>query len=450
MRIYLKLAVIAALVLLLTIPLFLVVSKIYERDNYYKQARDDIARSWTGEQTVLGPLLVIPYTRVYDKREIDRVTNREVTQQMQAHENLFVLPDTFTASADLKTELRYRGIYEVPVYTGSILLHGRFSNAALIELAKRDDIVGIGQPFISVSVSDMRGIAETPTLQWDSGSIGFLPGSRLPFRAGGIHAVLDGVDVTGPASFRYSLSLTLRGMSSFHVVPVGTSSSVSMGSIWPHPRFEGLYLPSRRDVSGEGFAAEWQLTAFATNIAQKARDCASGSCAEFLGEQLGVALVDPVDVYLQAQRASKYGILFIGLTFAAFFLFEVLGRLAIHPVQYTLVGLALTVFYLLLVSLAEQIPFAWAYLIAAGACCGLLGFYISYVLDSIVRGSVFASAIAALYAILYVIIRQEDYAFSMGAILVFAALAVTMFVTRHIDWFAIGREARATGGPARL
>ena len=172
MRIYLKLAVIAALVLLLTIPLFLVVSKIYERDDYYKQARDDIARSWTGEQAVLGPLLVVPYTRVYDKRETDRVTNREVTERVQVHENLLVLPDTFTASADLKTELRYRGIYEVPVYTGSIRLHGTFSNAAIVELAKRDDIVGIGRPFVSVSVSDMRGIAETPTLQWETGSIG--------------------------------------------------------------------------------------------------------------------------------------------------------------------------------------------------------------------------------------------------------------------------------------
>jgi inner membrane protein len=160
-----------------------------------------------------------------------------------------------------------------------------------------------------------------------------------------------------------------------------------------------------------------------------------------MNSYLGVVLVDPVDVYLQAQRATKYGILFIGLTFTAFFLFEVLRQLSIHPIQYALVGSALTVFYLLLISLAEHISFVWAYWIATGACCGLLGFYITYVLKSIKRGSAFAAAIAGLYGVLYVIIQQEDYAFFMGASLIFLALSGVMYVTRNIDWFHISQDS---------
>ena len=172
---------------------------------------------------------------------------------------------------------------------------------------------------------------------------------------------------------------------------------------------------------------------------RKANKCAVGDCAEFINSYSGVQLVDPVDVYLQAQRATKYAILFIGLTFTAFFLFEILKNLAIHPIQYGLVGLALTVFYLLLISLAEHIRFASAYAIATISCSGLLAYYISYVLGSVRRGLTFGMAIAGLYGVLYVIIQEEDFAFSMGAGLVFFALSGVMYLTRKVDWFQIGK-----------
>jgi inner membrane protein len=435
-----KLAIIASLILLLTIPLFLVVSKIYERDNYRQQAQEDIARAWTGEQRILGPILVVPYTRTFEIQEFNKDLDRYVSRKQEVTEQLFILPDSLDGNVELNTEIRYRGIYEVPVYTSAIHLDGVILNSRILELRQREDIVAVHQPYLSIVVDDMRGITASPELTWNGARLDLVPGSELLFQSSGIHAPLGDLDSDRAAHNSFSMTLTLRGMSSFHFAPVGASTSVSVASGWPHPSFDGLYSPNHREISDNGFAADWQISAFATNISRKADDCANGNCAEFMNSYLGVVLIDPVDVYLQAQRATKYGILFIGLTFTAFFLFEVLRRLSIHPIQYALVGLALTVFYLLLISLAEHIPFVWAYWIATGACSGLLGFYITYVLKSIQRGGAFATAIAGLYGVLYVIIQEEDYAFFMGASLIFLALSGVMYVTRNIDWFQISQD----------
>ncbi len=437
MHLRVKLAIIASLMLLMTIPLLLVVSKIYERDDYREQAQRDIAQSWTGEQMILGPIMVVPYTRIYQKREFNKDLARYVTSEVEVEEQLFVLPDSLSGRVDLNTEVRYRGIYEVPVYSSDATLSGEISNSELLDLVQRKDVIDVGRPYLSIVVNDVRGIANSPTLNWNAGTIEFVPGSRLAFQSSGIHAPLDNIDRDNLKRYRFSVHLALRGMSSFRIAPVGDSSSINIASNWPHPRFEGLYLPAHREISDSGFTGDWQTSTFSTNIAEQARDCAGGDCRAFMNNHLGVVLVDPVDVYLQAQRASKYGILFIGLTFTAFFLFEVLKQLAIHPIQYGLVGLALSVFYLLLVSLAEHISFAWAYWIATGACSSLLGFYITDVLQSLKRGSVFGVAIAALYGILYIIIQAEDYAFSMGATLIFVTLAAVMYVTRNIDWYEV-------------
>ena len=300
MRIPMKLAIIAALMLVLTIPLLLVVSKIYERDNYHEQARNDIARSWTGEQLILGPIVVVPYTRLYEIREFDKELEKYVTNQVKADEQLFVLPETLTGKIDLKTEVRYRGIYEVPVYSSAVSLGGEISNSKILELRNRKDVIAIGRPYLSIVVNDMRGIAASPALSWNAETVDFMPGSQLTFQKSGIHAPLTNVDQDVPKLNRFSVSFTLRGMSSFRFVPVGNSGSVDIASSWPHPRFEGLYLPAQREISDSGFTASWQTSAFATNIAEKVRGCATGDCSQLMSNYFGVVLIDPDDVYLQA------------------------------------------------------------------------------------------------------------------------------------------------------
>jgi inner membrane protein len=438
MRIKWKLAVIAAILVVLAVPLLLVVSKIYERSDFRDEARADIARSWTGEQQVMGPMLVVNYVQVTATRELDGNTRLYVMRESEMPRTLVIVPDTLDVVTELDTQTRYRGIYEVPVYTSRTRLTGTFSTDTLVELYGRHDVKDIDIPLLSLGVSDPRGIAQPPELGWGEATYQFEPGSGAPFQPAGIHAPLKDLRRDTPQHYAFSVNLELRGMSSFGVAPVGDSSTISIRSHWPHPSFEGLYLPVEREVLHDGFTASWQTSRFASNVADQVAACLGGDCGALLGNTLGVRLVEPVDVYLQAQRATKYGMLFIGLTFTAFFLFEVLKNLAIHPIQYGLVGLALAIFYLLLISLAEHIAFGSAYLVAAVACCGLLAFYVSYVLGSPARGLAFGGSVGMLYAILYIIIMAEDYALSMGALLVFVALAAVMYVTRRIDWYRVG------------
>jgi inner membrane protein len=215
-----------------------------------------------------------------------------------------------------------------------------------------------------------------------------------------------------------------------------------MRADWPHPSFVGQFLPQRREVTAEGFTAHWQSSFFATNYEERLQACLGHRhCLSDSDNPFAVSFINPVDQYLKSERAIKYALLFIALTFAGFFLFEVLKRLAVHPMQYGLVGLALALFYLLLLSLAEHVPFALAYLLAAAACVLLLGIYLSAVLRSAWRGGAFALALGLLYGLLYVLLDAEDYALLMGSLLVFGLLAGVMLLTRRLDWYSLGRGA---------
>jgi inner membrane protein len=228
---------------------------------------------------------------------------------------------------------------------------------------------------------------------------------------------------------------------------VGRDSRVELSSDWPHPSFIGEYLPSSREVSASGFKAHWQTSFFATNLEEALRDCVrEDSCNALSARNFGVNFIDPVDQYLKTERAIKYALLFIGLTFAVFFLFEVLKRMAVHPVQYALVGMSLALFYLLLLSLSEHLSFATAYTISATACVALIGFYVSYVLHSAARGAGFAGLLALLYAMLFGLLGAEDYALLMGSVLVFGVLAGVMVLTRKLDWYGVGKTT--PGNPA--
>ncbi len=440
MRIRIKLAVIGGLIILLLIPLIMVSEKIEERSHYRDVARHDIAQSWTGEQQVLGPVLVVPYQRVLTNREFDNTARQYVTHETEVDGWLLVVPEELDVDVHLATEVRYRGIYEVPVYTSRLEVSGHFTNTAIAALERRSDVRKVGKPVLSLAVSDARGVAKPPELDWAGTTVPFEPGSALPFRPAGIHAAIDDFDVENARDYAFNAVIDLRGMGSFGFAPAGDSTTIAIDSNWPHPKFAGKYLPVERHIDSDGFSATWQTTRFATSTQDHAVTCSQGDCSALLANFLGVELIEPVDVYVQAQRATKYGLLFIGLTFTAFFLFEVLRKLAIHPIQYGLVGLALAIFYLLLVSFAEHLAFGLAYMLAGIACCGLLAFYISYALGSPGRGLGFGASIGALYGVLYVIIEAEDYAFSMGAILVFVALASVMYITRSIDWYSVSRN----------
>jgi inner membrane protein len=242
--------------------------------------------------------------------------------------------------------------------------------------------------------------------------------------------------------------LEIMGTEQILFLPVGKVTTVDVSSEWPHPSFVGAFLPDTRTVSANGFQAHWKLSDFATGVNDAvARVERLGAPADqspgFPDHDLGVRFIQPVDVYQQSERAVKYGFLFVLLTLVAFYLFEVLRRLAVHPIQYALCGGALAIFFLLLASLSEHLPFAAAYSIASVACVGLISFYVGHVLQSARRGLAFGGVLGALYGSLYVILLSEDYALLLGAVLLFAALALVMIMTRRVDWYRIAEEVPA-------
>lgn len=431
-KLYGKLGVIAALTLLLILPLILIDGLISERQEYRDSVLENIAESSSYAQQIMGPIIVVPYSRTVKVMERDEETRQLYEKTVVHRENLYFLPESFHFDGDMTTEMRYRGIYGARLYTAVSSAKGRFSLPVNYGISENLHEYSWGEPYMLVGISDTRGIRNVPRLQ--------LNGETLEFDAGtndsglnGIHAKLPHLDPTRVEELEYRFELDLLGSSRFSFVPVGRDSRISLKSDWAHPSFDGRYLPSQREIAADGFNALWQTSFFATNMEEVLQGCSrtKHSCHY---PEMGVTLMDPVDQYVKSDRAIKYALLFIVLTFAGFFLFEVLKRLSIHPMQYALVGISLAMFYLLLLSLSEHIGFAWAYLLSAAACVGLIGFYMCFVLRSVLFGLAFSVGLAGLYGLLYGLLSAEDYALLMGTILLFAVLAIVMFMTRRLDW----------------
>lgn len=345
------------------------------------------------------------------------------------------------------TDFKRRGLFKALVYELSGTLSGRFELSAQPEVQRRwqDSTIVWGEPYVSLPLGDVRGLSRAPTLSWNGEEARFEQGSGLSdLFAGGIHASVQRKTPDEAESFDFELTLALRGTESLAFVPLADTTRVKLSSSWPHPSFRGRFLPdpSRQHSDAEGFAAAWEITALATRAPSDLLAAANGvkTCNFECLESFGIRFVEPVNIYSKADRATKYGFLFVALSFAAFFLFEVIRSLRIHPVQYLLVGLALALFFLLLLSLSEHMAFALAYPIAAAACVGLQLFYLTYVLAGRLRALGFGLMLGLLFAALYGLLIAEDTALLMGSGLLFMLLALTMFITRRLDWYAVGTK----------
>ncbi|QXH51931.1 cell envelope integrity protein CreD [Pseudomonas fakonensis] len=433
-----KLGTIAVLILLLLIPLLMIGGLIDERQHLRDSVVQDIARSSAFGQQISGPMLVVPY-RKYERRWIDK-DGQSTQETSTVSGNLYFLPETLDVDMGAETELRARGIYQARLFHTKGRISGRFKLPDHWGIDEDYGDYRFDKPYLVVGISDIRGIENNLELNLDDQRLAFEAGTGLDWMRGGVHVPLPQFEGGHIGEFNYSFELALQGTGQLHVLPVGRSSTVALRANWPHPSFIGSYLPSRRAIDDEGFNAHWQTSFFATNLEDALRKCATaGQCEEFLQTTLGVSFVDPVDQYLKSERAIKYALLFIALTFAGFFLFEVLKSLRVHAVQYVLVGVALAFFYLLLLSLSEHLGFALAYGLSASACVLLIGFYLCFVLQSFGRGVGFAAGLAALYGMLYGLLSAEDYALLMGSLLCFGLLGVFMVLTRRLDWSRVGR-----------
>lgn len=438
-----KCLIIIALMLLIGLPLLMVEGTIDERMRFHEQAVQSIAEDSVREQRVIGPVLVLPYTE--EIRDGD--TTRSVVRRK------LVFPNELKIAGKILTEQRYRGIHQVLMYSGGHSFAGDFSLPAASDFARERSASQLimGQPYIALSVSDVRGIRDIPTMLVAGNQYKFEQGARLPGYPSGMHVQLDlaGLKAAG-GRIPFGFSLYLSGTERQRFVPVGSNNIVDIESNWRHPQFGGNFLPEKRSVGEAGFKAGWRVSAMASSAQQQlmAQEVAGPSpagpaAANARLDSFNIGFIEPVNIYTQADRATKYGLLFVALTFAAFFVFEILKSLPIHPVQYLLVGLALIMFFLLLVSLSEHIAFLVSYLIASGACIALITFYLSAVLRSRARGAGFGAGLVVLYSALYGLLISENNALVLGSLLLFTALGAVMIATRKVDWYGLGQSEMA-------
>ncbi|GAB6140920.1 cell envelope integrity protein CreD [Methylosoma difficile] len=441
---YLKLGVIFFLIMALMLPKAFMHGLIYERQNWLRQSFSSIEQSWPGPQTLGGPVITVPYQLTYQITETERGPEGEVqvNREVTANELLYIIPKQLKINSQVDSSLRYRGIYGVPVFGSRTQMQGEFSDAALLEIinANKNGKISFGKPELSILLSDQRGVIAPPTLDWDGQKITFQPGSALPKTEAGIHVALPNFDASQAKNHRFSIDLEVRGMRSVKFALLAEDTRLQLAGNWPHPSFTGILLPEQREVSEQGFSALWRASSFSYNVNHLLKNCRLSECPNLLQQTIGLDMIQPVDVYQQSERSIKYAELFILLTFMALILFELLKKVRIHPIQYTLVGMALLMFYLLLISLSEHLAFAVAYAIAATASTALLTGYFGGILGGSKLAWLLGAGLSGLYGALYVILQAEESALLMGSLLVFAVLAALMLSTRRFDWYALTNQ----------
>ncbi|TWI03422.1 inner membrane protein [Luteimonas cucumeris] len=433
MRLLFRFITVGGLVLLLLIPLAMIRGTIQERQMFRNQAVQRIAQTTAGAQNLVGPLRVVPWS---ETREVDTVDAFNRPQKKTETTTGYALqaPRSLVIDGNLVPDTRRLGMHEVRVYEWRARLQAQFDAA----LPQDNGARRYGVPYLILAIQDVRGLVGTPELKVDGRPLRFAPGTLdASGRFGGVHARLPEMAIARDVQ----IDLALTGTESLAIAPVADSNRISLQSAWPHPLFGGRFPPRTREISSDGFKAHWDISSLASD-AQGQLKAGAGLIGDKALDSLQVNLVDPVNVYSKAERASEYGILFIVLTFVGFAMFELIKRLPIHPLQYLLVGLALAIFFLLLFSLSEHIPFWQAYLVSAAACIGLQAMYLSHVLRSWRRGLGFATMLTLLYAVLYGLLISENNALLMGSLLLFGILAAIMWVTRKVDWYELGSSLR--------
>lgn len=423
----LKCVLVVVLGLLLWVPLMMIENTIRERTNYREEAVQAIAASSAGEQKLWGPVLTITVDEEFDETISGWTkagTVAGTTRKTRKH-TLQVTPSVVDMKGHMDVERRKLGLFSTPVFELNATLSGHY----VAPTAK--DLPGLGPnarlkwsaPVLTVGIGDTRGIAGAPLVTLAGSTLAIEGGSEVKDFGSGFHGIAADVHLDGSAkTLPFTVTVRLVGTSAFGFVPVGEVVTANLSSNWPHPSFGGDFLPRTRAVQNTGFNAQWGTTALASN---------GGATAQ--GFQ--VRLIEPVDIYQQVTRSVKYGFLFIALSFAAFFVFEQLKNLRIHPIQYLLVGLAQAVFFLLLTSLSEHMAFAVAYGVSATASVVLVGVYLASVLRGVARAVGFSAAMGTLYAALFGILQSEQNALLLGSLLLFLLLAAVMLGTRKVDWY---------------
>lgn len=451
----LRVVVVGILALLLLIPVGMVSSVIRERSYNRESAIAEISQKWGETQTIAGPVLTLPY---------ERFVVNEKGQQVSVIEYAHFLPETLDFQGNVSPEVRSRGIFDAVVYSSQMGVSGTFTTPNVETLGVEAAQVYWEDAFVSVGIPDMRGIKNKVTLNWNGEQYAFDPGIETDdvIRGGLVSSynsrgyidepymekTLSLTDMNNESSgmstkvpvgrfdtgeYTFSFNLALDGSQSLLFVPLGRTTTAGLASVWQTPSFDGAFLPDMREVNDDGFSASWEILDLNRNYPQ----AWVGSKHNIYSSAFGVDLLVPVDEYQKSERSAKYALLIISLTFMIFFFAEIFNRKRIHPIQYLLVGLALVLYYSLLISFSEVVGFDWAYLIASVSTIGLISGYSKVILPTSRMLYLQMLILAFLYLFVYTILQLEDYALLAGSIGLFIILSVVMYLSRKIDWYRI-------------
>lgn len=423
--------------LLLLIPLRMLSSLIDERSSYRDDVEQSLRRSTSGSQKLVGPLIAIPMTKI----TTDITNDKEVRKSSSFIR--YYLPEDLSITGKQIVEPRQIGIYEGQIWRSELTLNATFNKQQLVGNHDDDDVTVTDAPYVVLAVGDSRGIGKVGELNINEQNYPVEPGSNLSRVKQGLHATIP-VELLKEDKLKLSFTLDLLGTKQLAVVPLGRNSQFNLGSNWPHPNFIGDFLPQQRTVEESGFTASWQSTWFANNINNNFSDAQRIDVNHL--PTFSVTVANPVDHYQLTDRAVKYAVLLIGLTFMSFFLLETLTGLRVHPMQYLLVGLSLVMFYLVLLAVSEHVGFNIAWMLASLVCAGMNSFYLRAVLNSRKASLMFTAGLLMLDGMLWLLLQSEDSALLVGTGVLFAALSAIMLLTRHINWYALGAKAhRETG-----
>ena len=433
-NIYLKLGAIVFITLVLLIPTSMIRSLITEREATQNEAIKEVSSKWAEQQTISGPFVSIPYYRYV--KEVS--SNDSAEKIVQVKDYLHILPSQLNISGNINPEKRYRGIYEIVVYNSKLEISGTFNKFDLAALDIQPKDISFDKAEFVVGIDDLRGIEEQINLSWNNESISFNPGvSSDDVVKSGINAVVK-MDPKDSSTYQFKLSLNLKGSQLLYFTPVGKVTDINLSSDWPNPSFNGAFLPDKREISEKGFKANWNVLHLNRNFPQ----IWTGSQHTISKSSFGIDLILPVDNYQKSYRSIRYAILFIGFTFLVFFFIEVLNKVFIHPVQYILVGVALIVFYTLLLSFSEHMKYNLAFIISAFSTLLLIAGYVKAILKSTQLSLLISGILTVLYTFIFVIIQLQDYALLIGSIGIFIILGLVMYFSRKIDWYNLSLEEK--------
>ncbi len=446
----LRIISIAILVLLLLIPTSMIESLIRERQSYRQQAIQNVSTSWADAQTLAGPILTVPY-QVMNRNNSDKL--------VESTEYAHFLPELLQIETFIAPETRRRGIYEAVVYTAQLEFTGSFPSPDFEILNISPEAISWKDAVIELGVPDMRGIQQNVVLKWQGKDFSFDPG------VGAGKVLSSGVSVgvsldSSSLASNFSFKIELNGSGSLGFLPLGKTTEVQVNSSWSNPSFVGAFLPDDQDVNDDGFNAKWEVLHLNRNFHQAWKgeqyffplndiapaqddylypsyqiEAPQQNNAQDYG--FGVNLLMPVDQYQKSMRSAKYAIMFISLTFLTFFFVEILNRKRIHPVQYLLVGLALCIFFALLLAISEHTSFNLAYIIAGISVTALIAVYVKAVFKSQRLTTLLTLLLVLMYGFIFTLLQLQDYALLIGSIALFIILAIVMYISRKIDWYAV-------------